>query len=264
MSQSGNLVEYSCHEKIAKITLNRPEKLNAVTDEMIIELAATLRRFDLDPDAMVGVLSGNGRAFCAGADIQQRHHRPREELMAQGGPGAGGPAPIDMFGQGVNSKPLVAAAHGYAVGLGLGFLMRCELVVAEAGTKFQITEVARGLTGARFWAQMKSLGVGIFAEEVSLSGRIFTAEEAHAADMITCVAPKGQYMERAMEYARSIAANPPLSVREIVRARRYRSNQLEREVMYGGEMLKLYLSEDFQEASRAFTEKRKPNDFKGR
>ncbi len=264
MANDARLVEYWCQNNIAIITLNRPEKLNAVTDDLIEQLASTLRKFDLDANATVGILCGKGRAFCAGADIHQRHGRSREEMEMQGGPGSGGPAPIEMFGQGVNSKPLIAAVHGYAVGLGLGFVMRCELVVAETGTKFQVTEITRGLTGARFWAQMKSQGVGIFAEKVCLTGCFFTAEEAHAAGMINLVAEKGKYMDAAMDYARGIASLPPLSVREVVRARRYRANQLEREVMYGGDMLKLYLTQDFQEASRAFAEKRAPAPFKGR
>lgn len=81
--------------------------------------------------------------------------------------------------------------------------------------------------------------------------------------MIRYVAPKGQHMAKALEYA-AIAANPPLSVREIVRARRYRADNFEREVLYGSEMSKLYLTEDFQEAVRAFAEKRPPKPFKGR
>lgn len=264
MDGQDSLVEYSCQDGIATITLNRPDKLNAVSDDLMNALARTLKRFDLDPNATVGILCGNGRAFCSGADVRQRQLRSREQLEAEGGPGSGGVSPIDAFGVSVNSKPVIAAPHGYAVGLGFGFVLRCDLVVAEAGTQFQVTETRRGLSGSRFWAQMKMIGVGAFAEDVCLTGRYFSAEEAQAAGMIHCVAPKGKHLEKAWDYARSIATNPPLPVREIVRARRYRADSFERHVLFGGDMLKLYLTEDFQEAVRAYAEKRPPKPFKGR
>jgi enoyl-CoA hydratase/carnithine racemase len=258
------LVDYQCEGDVATISLNRPEKLNAVSDDLIEALARALKRFDLDPDAKVGILCGRGRAFCSGADVRQRQMRSREQLATEGGPGAGGTSPIDLFSSRVNAKPIIAAPHGFAVGLGFGLVLRSDMVVAEAGTQFQVTEIGRGISGVRFWAQMKMLGVGVFAEEVCLTGRFFTAEEACAEGMIRYVAPKGQHMAKALEYARAIAANPPLSVREIVRARRYRADNFEREVLYGSEMSKLYLTEDFQEAVRAFAEKRPPKPFKGR
>jgi enoyl-CoA hydratase/carnithine racemase len=264
MRSDESLVEYACEDRIAVLTLNRPNKLNAVSDDLIEALADALKRFDLDSNALVGILCGKGRAFCSGADVQQRQLRSRERLANEGGPGAGGTAQIDLFRSGVNSKPIIAAPHGYAVGLGLSLVLRCDMVVAEAGTRFQVTEVTRGLSGARYWALMKMRGVAAFAEDVCLTGRYFTAEEALAAGLIGHVASKGEHMAAAFKLARTIAANPPLSVREIVRARRYRADRLEREILYGGEMLKLYLTEDFQEAVQAFSEKRPPRPFKGR
>src|ERR1700730_6616269 len=81
-----NLVEYTCKDRIATITLNRPEKLNAFNDDLVPHLADALRRFDLDSEAQVAVLCGRGRAFSSGADVHQRQLRKREEFEALGGP----------------------------------------------------------------------------------------------------------------------------------------------------------------------------------
>lgn len=164
------LVDYQCEADVATISLNRPDKLNAVLDDLIEALARALKRFDLDPDAKVGILCGRGRAFCSGADVRQRQMRSREQLAAEGGPGAGGTSPIDLFSSRVNAKPIIAAPHGFAVGLGFGLVLRSDMVVAEAGTQFQVTEIGRGISGVKFWAQMKMLGVGVFAGKCASRG----------------------------------------------------------------------------------------------
>jgi enoyl-CoA hydratase/carnithine racemase len=78
-------IDYECHDHIAAITLNRPEKLNAVSDEVVRQLMAAFRRFDSDQDAYVAILCGRGRAFCSGADVHQRQLRSREEFERLGG-----------------------------------------------------------------------------------------------------------------------------------------------------------------------------------
>ncbi len=258
------LVEYECVDGVAVLTLNRPEKLNAFSDELVGALADTLRRFDLDADAHVGIIQGRGRAFSTGADVHQRQLRKREEFQALGGPQGWGTNSFDLLTRAVNWKPVVAAVHGHVLGLAVGIVFDCDLIVAAENTKFQITETSRGLGGAKYWATLAQRGGGAFANEVALTGRFFTAEEASARNMINRVAPEGMHLAVAMELARAVAANPPLSVRSTVRVRRWLTAQQTREVinMTSGE--KLYLTEDFQEAARAFTEKRKPAPFKGR
>jgi enoyl-CoA hydratase/carnithine racemase len=107
-------------------------------------------------------------------------------------------------------------------------------------------------------------GAGAFGTEVALTGRFFTAEEALAAGVINRVAPSGRHLDVARELARAVAQNPPLSVRATVRSRRWYMDQLGREITMQMAPLKLYLTEDFQEAARAFVEKRTPGPFKGR
>ncbi len=257
-------VDYECHDHIATIALNRPEKLNAVSDEVVRQLMAAMRTFDADPDASVAILCGRGRAFCSGADVHQRQLRSREEFERLGGPQSHDANAGDLLFQSVNWKPVIAAVHGYVLGLGLGLVLDCDLIVAEAGTQFQLTETSRGLGAAKHWAQFHFRGAGAFGDEVSLTGRYFTAEEALAANVINRVAAKGTVMEAALTLAKAVAANPPLSVRATVRTRRWFLDRYAKEAAFQQAPMRLYLTEDFREAALAFKEKRQPRGFKGR
>src|SRR5271156_1152735 len=259
-----DLVQYARRDQIATLTLNRPERLNAFSDELVRHLADALRRFDLDSGAQVAVICGNGRAFSSGADVHQRQLRRREEFLEHGGPQGWGANSGDLLTRSVNWKPVIAAPHGYAMGLALGIVLECDLIVAEAGTKFQVTETSRGLGGSKYWALLNFRGGAAFASEVSLTGRFFTAEEALTVGVVNRVAPPGRHLDVARALAAEVAATPPLSVRATVRTRRWYMEHLEREVAMQTAPLKLYLSEDFHEAARAFAEKRRPGPFKGR
>ncbi|HTM79174.1 MAG TPA: enoyl-CoA hydratase/isomerase family protein [Devosia sp.] len=258
------LITYSCADQIATITLNRPEKLNAFSDDSVFQLAAALRRFDIDPEANVAIICGAGRAFSSGADVRQRQLRPREELEKYGSPQAWGAHANDLLTRATFWKPVIASTHGFAIGMGLGLALECDLLVAEEGTQFQVTETSRGLAPVRYWALMNMRGAGSFATETTLTGRFFTAEEALKAGVIDRLTPKGQHMAVARELAQQIAANPPLSVRATVRARRWYMDQAEREAYLQTNPMKLHLTEDFNESARAFMEKRKAGPFKGR
>ena len=170
-----SLVEYACKDQIATLSLNRPDRLNAFSDELVRHLADALRRFDLDPEAQVAIVCGNGRAFSSGADVHQRQLRKREEFLEHGGPQGWGANSGDLLTRSVNWKPVIAAPHGYAMGLALGIVLECDLIVAADNTKFQVTETSRGLGGAKYWALLNFRGAAAFATEVSLTGRFFTA-----------------------------------------------------------------------------------------
>jgi enoyl-CoA hydratase/carnithine racemase len=258
------LVEYACSDHIATIALNRPDKLNAVNDDMVRQIAAALKRFDTDSDAHVAILCGRGRGFSNGADVRQRQMRTREEFERHGGAQAQDASSHDLLFRAVNWKPVIAAVHGYVMGLALGLTLECDLIVAEAGTKLQVTETPRGLSGAKYWALLNFRGGGAFATDVALTGRFFTAEEARAANVIERVAPAGTLMEAARTMAADVAKNPPLGVRSTIRARRYYLEQLSREVLLQVNLAKLHLTEDFAESARAFAEKRQPAPYKGR
>jgi enoyl-CoA hydratase/carnithine racemase len=264
MSDAQGLVGYTCADRISTIALNRPEKLNAFSKPLTRDLGAALRRFDLDPEADVAVLCGNGRAFSSGADMREAQLAGREALERSRDPMGRGHPFSDLLRRCDNWKPVIAAVHGYALGMALGLVLECDLIVAEEGTRFQVTETPRGLGGYRHWALLKARGAAAFADDVSLTGRFFTAEEAKAVGIVSRLAPKGELRAIAVELAAEIAGNPPLGVRETVRIRRWHMSRLAEEVAVQSERLRLELSEDFAEAARAFSEKRKPGPFKGR
>jgi enoyl-CoA hydratase/carnithine racemase len=255
---------YEKKDRIAHITLNRPRILNAYNDTMGDELLQAHRDFDQDEALHVLIISGAGRAFCSGADVRQRQLRPLEEMKRIGGP-AGGVKPAGGLlgiGQTVNWKPIIAAVHGYALGIGFGLAMACDLIVAAAGTRFQIREVQRGIAGAQHWATTWFWGGGRFATEIALTGRYFTAEEAGQLGIVNRVVPPDQLLAAAERLAEEIITNPPLSVRANVRVSRWFARRMEEECTYYTGGLGLHLTEDFRESAQAFMEKRPPI-FKG-
>jgi enoyl-CoA hydratase/carnithine racemase len=191
--------------------------------------------------------------------------KSREELERGGGPSASDARGADLLARSVNWKPVIAAVHGYALGMGTSLAFESDLCVAEAGTRFQITETPRGLsTGARIMAVMSFRGLGSFATDVTLTGRYFTAEEAQTAGVVDRVAATGTHMDVARELATRIAKLPPLAARAIVQTRRWTMIDARREAERYASLNKLYLTEDFAEAARAFAEKRPAGPFKGR
>ena len=97
------LVEYACSNQVATLTLNRPDRLNAFSDDLVRHLADALRRFDLDPEAQVAIICGKGRAFSSGADVHQRQLRKREEFEEHGGPQGWGANSGDLLTRSVVS-----------------------------------------------------------------------------------------------------------------------------------------------------------------
>lgn len=257
-------IGYEVAERIAHIEIRRPEKHNALTRALIDELARTLDRFDGDPSADVAILSGQGKSFCSGSDVAESQMASREEIEAARDQFSIGHPFFELFSRSGRCKPVIAAVHGNALGLGLCLALECDLIVVDEAARLQVTETPRGLGGHRQWAQMKARGAGAFADEVCITGRPFTAAEALAAGLVNRVANQGNAVAIAEEMARQIVACPPLSVRETVRIRRWQYTRLTREVAFQAEPVKLHLTEDFAEAVKAFAEKRPAGPFKAR
>src|ERR1700733_7580303 len=116
------LVDYERIDNVVTLTLNRPEKLNAFSDELVGALADALRRFDIDAEAHVAIIRGRGRAFSTGADVHQRQLRSRAAFEALGGPQGWGTNSFDLLTRAVNWKPVIASAHGYVMGLAVGIV----------------------------------------------------------------------------------------------------------------------------------------------
>ena len=258
-----DLVQLEHSGPIAILTLNRPEVRNALSPVLLQALEARLNALEADTSVRAIVLTGNGM-FSSGADVQERQMRTPDEFRRLGGPQEPDAHTGDLFIRSVNWKPVIAAVHGAVMGLGLGVAFECDLVVADADTRFQITETPRGLGGARFWSLLHFCGAGSFATEVALTGRFFSADEALKAGLVCAVVPAGGSLEAATVLARRIAANPPLSVQSTVRVRRWFMDQAERMAVAFTDPMELYLTDDFREAVAGHVEKRAPGEFKGR
>jgi enoyl-CoA hydratase/carnithine racemase len=250
-------VEYREEGGIAHITLNRPEKLNAFSDEVGVAFCDALYRLNDDAGAQIGIISGNGRAFCSGADVRQRQMRAREEMEKLGSPAGRGGNFREPFFRSSNSKPIIAAVHGYVYGLGVRIALYADLVVAARDARFQITETPRGLDSTPFWMMLVNLGSGMFATDVALTGRTWTAEEAAAQGLLSRICEPGEHIRVAEELAREILKNPPLAVRAVVAARRSMLHEIDVKAHAVGPR-GLHLTEDFRESAAAFLEKRTP------
>ncbi len=250
-------VEYRVRDGIAFVTLNRPEVRNALSDDTIRELERRLVQIDEDDEVKVGIVHGNGKAFSSGADVKQRQLRPAEELRRLGGPEERD-ARVDLLPyRFANYKPLIAAVHGHVLGAALYVALTCDLIVAAAGTRFQITEVVRGTDGTRYMlllAERSGLG---FATDVALTGRMWTAEEAAPVGAVDRLVAPEDLLAGAEELARTILALPPLAARAIVEARRAVNEEIELRARLQRPRT-LHLSEDFRESATAFVEKREP------
>lgn len=251
------LVEYRVEDGVCWITLNRPEKLNALNTQLLRELRDALYRLDSDDTALVGILSGEGRAFCSGADLRERvgtaaargvTAEPRTTLL------------LSRF---LNYKPIIAAVHGFAVGAGLIIVLQADYIVADTSAKFQIVEVLRGLDGTSLWEYLRQRVPGAVADDLAMTGRICTGEEAARIGLANRLAPEGCHRQVALEVARELMALPPLAIRTIVKSKRGHLELIEARMNIVLRERFLQNSSDYRESVDAMREGREPK-FKGR
>lgn len=241
------MIDYELVDDIAYIRLNRPEKLNAFTNSGLSQYVAALDRLDHDDEAKIGIVSGAGRAFSSGSDVNQR-------LLAIADEGVDSRS-LPSEGQAImrcdNYKPLIAAVHGYAIGHAMGTALFCDLVVAAEDARFQVTETLLGVPTASFWAHLAASTGAAFANDVVLTGRFFTAEEAFRAGLITKVVPSGRHLEEATELARQVLRHPQEALRETVRYRRsVLAEALQHAAIVAGNF-KWNMTDGFKDAIRA-------------
>jgi enoyl-CoA hydratase/carnithine racemase len=253
------VVLYERREHVVVITLNRPEALNAITPELTRELGEAWQRFESDEDALVAILTGNGRAFCAGLDMKQAADAVRSGV--QGGiPGGAMRMPNP---RGI-AKPIIAAVNGPAAGGGISFVLGCDIVLASETAQFVVPFAARGRGGAPValdLARKTSISVALYAGLTA--GRI-NAEMALRMGIAHEVLPPDDLMPRALELAEKIAGFSQPSVRSIkqalIRALEAGIPQAMKDVSeIDAEVRK---SADMREGTLAFDEKRRPQ-FQG-
>ena len=248
-------VEYRREGKVAYVTLNRPEVLNAVDDQLEGDLRAALAEYDQDEEAWIAILHGAGRCFCAGADVKQRFVEmpPGERDRWSTGASSEG-----YLGRCINWKPVIAAVHSYALGAGISIALECDLIVASEDAQFAITETKRGLPAGTVWARVQTFMPSKIATEMLLTGEPMPAKELHRLGLINRLVPEGQHVKAAEELAAEVLKAPPLAVRAGVRISRWASTRLASETDLYLQPLRLHLTEDFKESSRSFAEKRQP------
>lgn len=232
------------------ITLNRPDAMNAINGALSQGLLDAVRELDADDDLTAGVLTGNGRAFCAGMDLKA--FARGEDI-----------GPMNVFIREGCEKPLIAAIEGFALAGGCELALTCDLLVASKSSKIGIREVKVGLFAAGGGLMRLGARVGLTkAMELAVTGEPMTADEALTFGLLSEVTEDGDSLDAAVAWAERIAENAPLAVaasKKLVRAAGMGIDEDSLWEMQTPLMQKVFSSNDAKEGPAAFAEKRAPN-----
>lgn len=255
-------VLYEKKDKIAIITLNRPEVLNAQNFELTSELREAMVDFRDDPDLWVAIITGAGdRAFSAGADIKGFQPASGEDVKAVQAQAQGPPVRADTI-----MKPFIAAIHGYALGGGLELAMTCDIRIAADNAQMGQPEINIGfMPGAGGTIRLPRFIPHAVAAEMLLAGIRIDAQEALRYGLVSRVVPGDQLMQVAMEIAQMICERGPLGVRASKEAmiKGYDMDLEDGLALERKLNTQIRTTEDFMEGAKAFAAKRPPN-YKGK
>lgn len=259
-------IDYSVTDAIATITLQRPDRLNAFTQVMAGELVAACDLADDDDDVRAVVVTGSGRAFCAGADLDPKavefSQAPDAELLFDDG------VPRDTGGVvalrfAAMLKPVIAAINGPAVGIGATMTLPMDIRIASDTARFGFVFVRRSLVpeAASSWFLPRVVGMSKAMEWV-VTGRVFDAAEAHASGLVSEVIADGGVLEAAYRLAGEIAENgSPVAVaaaKQMLWAMSGADNPWAAHELDSRVLQELFASADFAEGVAAFLQRRKP------
>ncbi len=249
---SDDVVLYESTDQIATITINRPEKMNALSEQVVVELRDAFNRLE-DSDDRVAILTSTGdKAFSVGADLKDP---PIDPDLWEGVPNVG----RDL------DKPVIAAVAGYCVGGAYVLVQHCDLAVAADNADFFYPEAQIGFCGGLISGAAARLPHKI-AMEFMLTGVHFDAQRAYEVGMVNRVTPVGEQVAAAMEYATILRDSSPMVVammKRFVRDTVTPRGPSEEQAIARRDLLAVKRSDDQREGARAFAEKRKPV-FKGR
>ncbi len=247
-------VEYAKRDHLVTITLDRPDRLNAIDAAMQDELAAAWRRYDADDDAWLAIVTGRGRAFCAGADASWFEGMQRgEDSLGRFLEGID----RDPYWSGAIDKPSIAAIDGAAVGAGVDLALRADLRVAGEGASLRLPEVDLG----GFVLLWENLPYALAAE--MLSGATIDARRAHQVGLVNRLAPPGGALDAATAWADELLAKPPLALSAALKALRElrRANAVPSAAALRAQSTaqsrRLAASDDAREAVAAWLQRRK-------
>jgi crotonobetainyl-CoA hydratase len=251
--------EYSNVEKDGKlwvITLNRPERMNALHSPAHFELEEIFNEFSTDPDAWVAIITGSGeRAFCAGNDLRYQAEGGKLERNPMGF--AGLTSRFDL------KKPIIAAVNGVAMGGGFEIALACDLIIASENARFALPEPKVGLAALAGGMHRLPRQIGMKrAMGMMLTGRTVEAQEGLSLGFVNEVVAHEDLMDSAKKWAESIMECSPTSVRTTkdvaMSGLSHASVETAMEQKYDS-VVDLFTGEDFVEGPLAFSEKRKPN-----
>ena len=234
------------------VSINRPQRRNAVTRQVSEGIAAAMDRLDDDEDLAVGIITGTGGSFCAGMDLQAFLDGERPEIEGRGFGGITERPP---------RKPLIAAVEGFALAGGCELALACDLIVAADDAVFGLPEVSRGLVaGSGGLVRLPRRIPPAIALEYALTGARMLAPEAHRWGLVNRLTASGGALAGALELADNICANGPLAVAMTKRIVMESPNWPAAELWSRQAPLvdAVLASEDAQEGARAFAEKRVP------
>ena len=257
-------IRYEVAERIATITLHRPEKMNAFTHVMRDELIDAFGRADADDEVRAVIVTGAGRAFCAGADLSAGSstfdYAKREGLTAQTHRDGGGMVTLRLFEM---KKPVIAAVHGPAVGIGATMLLPMDVRLASTDARFGFVFARRGIVpeACSSWFLPRVVGIGQ-ALEWTLSGRVFGAAEAQAGGLVSKVVAPDALLPVARALALEIAQNTAPVAVALARQMMWRmlgvDHPMEAHKVDSRGIFMLGQSADVAEGIAAFKEKRAP------
>lgn len=253
------IIQTEVHDRVGLIRFNRPKALNALNSTLMRELVQALEVFDADSAIGAMVITGDERAFAAGADIEEMVDASAVDMLL-----------VDYIGAWDQirniKKPLIAAVSGWVLGGGNELAMSCDMIVASETAKFGQPEINIGVIPGAGGTQRLTKAVGkAIAMEMVLNNRTLSAEEAYHFGLVNRVVPVEVYLDQALKLANELAVRSPLAIRmgkEMV------NHALESFLADGiaderRSFYYLFSSEDQKEGMRAFIEKRDP-EWKGR